>query len=207
MWRITMKLHHIALASLAVFASSTALAVPAGTWTVGVGAAYVDPQSDASVLKNGASVTVDENTQPSLTFEYFPANNVGVEVLAALPFQHDINIGGNYAGKTQHLPPTVSLNYHFDGLHSKVKPFVGVGVNYTTFFKERLYTPSVDLELADSVGAAGQVGVDFKITDRDAVRVNARYINIESDVKLNGADAGTVEINPWVYGVSYVKSF
>lgn len=202
-----MKLHHIALASLAVFASSTALAVPAGTWTVGVGAAYVDPQSDASVLKNGASVTVDENTQPSLTFEYFPANNVGVEVLAALPFQHDINIGGNYAGKTQHLPPTVSLNYHFDGLHSKVKPFVGVGVNYTTFFKERLYTPSVDLELDDSVGAAGQVGVDFKITDRDAVRVNARYINIESDVKLNGADAGTVEINPWVYGVSYVKSF
>lgn len=80
MWRITVKLHHIALASLAVFASSTALAVPAGTWTVGVGAAYVDPQSDASVLKNGASVTVDENTQPSLTFEYFPANNVGVEV-------------------------------------------------------------------------------------------------------------------------------
>ncbi|WP_019519633.1 OmpW/AlkL family protein [Faucicola boevrei] len=202
-----MKLHHIALASLAVFASSTALAVPAGTWTVGVGAAYVDPQSDASVLKNGASVTVDENTQPSLTFEYFPANNVGIEVLAALPFQHDINIGGNYAGKTQHLPPTVSLNYHFDGLHSKVKPFVGVGVNYTTFFKERLYTPSVDLELDDSVGAAGQVGVDFKISDRDAVRVNARYINIESDVKLNGADAGTVEINPWVYGVSYVKSF
>ncbi len=207
MWRITVKLHHIALASLAVFASSTALAVPAGTWTVGVGAAYVDPQSDASVLKNGASVTVDENTQPSLTFEYFPANNVGIEVLAALPFQHDINIGGNYAGKTQHLPPTVSLNYHFDGLHSKVKPFVGVGVNYTTFFKERLYTPSVDLELDDSVGAAGQVGVDFKISDRDAVRVNARYINIESDVKLNGADAGTVEINPWVYGVSYVKSF
>lgn len=202
-----MKLHHIALASLVVFASSTALAMPAGTWTVGVGAAYVDPQSDASVLKNGASVTVDENTQPSLTFEYFPANNVGVEVLAALPFQHDINIGGKYAGKTQHLPPTVSLNYHFDGLHSKVKPFVGVGVNYTTFFKERLYTPSVDLELDDSVGAAGQVGVDFKITDRDAVRVNARYINIESDVKLNGADAGTVEISPWVYGVSYVKSF
>lgn len=202
-----MKLHHIALASLVVFASSTALAMPAGTWTVGVGAAYVDPQSDASVLKNGASVTVDENTQPSLTFEYFPANNVGVEVLATLPFQHDINIGGKYAGKTQHLPPTVSLNYHFDGLHSKVKPFVGVGVNYTTFFKERLYTPSVDLELDDSVGAAGQVGVDFKITDRDAVRVNARYINIESDVKLNGADAGTVEISPWVYGVSYVKSF
>lgn len=80
-------------------------------------------------------------------------------------------------------------------------------MNYTTFFKERLYTPSVDLELDNSVGATGQVGVDFKISDRDAVRVNARYINIESDVKLNGADAGTVEINPWVYGVSYVKSF
>lgn len=140
-----MTLRAISLASLAVLATSSAFAVPAGSWSVGVGAAYVDPQSDASTA---AKVTVDEDVKPSLTLEYFPMNNVGVEVLAAWPFEHDINLDGQYAGKTKHLPPTVSVNYHFDGLNSRIKPFVGVGVNYTTFWGERLYAvPDASLDL------------------------------------------------------------
>ena len=51
------------------------------------------------------------------------------------------------------------------------------------------------------------MGVDFKLTSTDAVRVDARYIDLKTDVKLNDKDAGTVDISPWVYGVSYVKSF
>ena len=112
--------------------------------------------------------------------------------------------------RTQHLPPTLSLQYHFDGynLPMNVKPFVGVGLNYTTFFKERIYLGNGnDLDIKDSWGAAGHVGVDFKINTTDAVRVDARYIDLEPDVKLNGEKIGKAEINPWVYGLSYVKSF
>ena len=206
-----MKLRSIVLASLAALGATSAFAVPAGTWTVGVGAAYVDPKSDASTLNNGLTATVDADTKPSITVEYFPMKNVGIEVLGALPFEHDITVKAGATeiqGHTQHLPPTLSVNYHFDGLNSKVKPFVGAGVNYTTFFKERLYTgDNTKFELKDSVGAAGHVGVDFKLTSTDAVRVDARYIDLKTDVKLNDKDAGTVDISPWVYGVSYVKSF
>jgi outer membrane protein len=31
--------------------------------------------------------------------------------------------------------------------------------------------------------------------------LNTRYIDIETDATLDGADLGTVEIDPWVYGL------
>ena len=82
-----------------------------------------------------------------------------------------------------------------------------MGANYTTFFKERISLPNADLEIKDSWGVAGHVGVDFKINPTDAVRIDARYIDLEPDVKLNNDDIGKVKINPWVYGISYVQRF
>ena len=200
-----MKLKNIALALVAATATTAAVAAPAGSWSVGVGAAYVDPKSDASELKVG-KVAADEDVRPSVTFEYFPAKNVGVELLVAHPFKHDVELNGNKVGSTKLLPPTLSLQYHFDN-GGKVVPFIGAGVNYTTFFNERYYDSSEKLDLDDSWGAAGHVGVDFKLTDRDAVRLDARYIDLKTDVKVNGADVGELDLSPWVYGVSFVKSF
>lgn len=192
--------------------ATSAIAAPAGSWTVGVGAGYVMPTDDnGSLVNDTLKVDLDSDTRPTLTGEYFVADNIGIEVLAALPFHHDMTLtdaaGNVIKAKTQHLPPTVSLQYHFDNVNTMVKPFVGVGVNYTTFFKERIYLNESSLKVKDSVGVAGHMGVDFPIAARDAVRVDARYINIEPDVELNGNDIGTVDINPWVFGVSYIKSF
>lgn len=193
-----MKLKNIALALVAATATTAAVAAPAGSWSVGVGAAYVDPKSDSDVKAD---------VRPSLTFEYFPVNNVGVELLLAHPFKHDIEDGeGNKVGSTQLLPPTLSVQYHFDN-GGKVVPFIGAGVNYTTFFNERYYDSSEKLDLDDSWGAAGHVGVDFKLTDRDAVRLDARYIDLKTDVKLGEDNLGELDLSPWVYGVSFVKSF
>lgn len=200
------------LAALATgFGMAPAMAETAGTWTVGVGVGYVEPESSNGKLLNGAlSVDVDSDVRPTITGEYFVADNVGVELLAAIPFHHDIDLkaanGSVIKAKTQQLPPTLSLQYHFDNVHAKVKPFVGVGANYTTFFKERIYNGG-DLDIEDSWGVAGHAGVDFKINETDAVRVDARYIDLEPDVKLNGDKIGKAEINPWVYGISYVKRF
>lgn len=194
-----MKLKNIALALVAATATTAAVAAPAGTWTIGAGAAYVDPKSNP-----GLGLSVDEDVRPSVTFEYFPVKNVGIELLAAHPFKHDIESKGEKVGSVKLLPPTLSLQYHFDN-GSKVVPFIGAGVNYTTFFKERLAVS--DLELKDNWGAAGHVGVDFKLTDRDAVRLDARYIDLKTDVKIDGANKGELDLSPWVYGVSFVKSF
>ncbi|WP_379544075.1 MULTISPECIES: OmpW/AlkL family protein [Psychrobacter] len=208
-----MKLQSLVLATAAALTMTTAFAVPAGTWSVAAGAHYVDPKSDNGTLDNGLSVDVDGDVRPTISGEYFIANNVGVELLAAIPFHHDITLktgDTTIDAETQHLPPTLSVQYHFDGydLPMNVKPFVGVGVNYTTFFKERIYLGNGnDLELDDSVGVAGHVGLDIPFAPTEAFRIDARYMDIKTDASLNGTDIGEVDISPWVYGVAFVKQF
>lgn len=210
-----MKLQSLVLATAAALTMTTAFAVPAGTWTVAAGAHMVDPKSDnGTVLEGAYSVDVDSDIRPTVSGEYFVANNIGVELLAAVPFHHDITLtdanGSEIEGKTQHLPPTLSVQYHFDGYNMPMnaKPFVGVGVNYTTFFKERIYLGNGnDLELDDSVGIAGHIGLDIPFAPTEAFRIDARYMDIKTDASLNGTDIGEVDISPWVYGVAFVKQF
>ncbi|MGP4906301.1 OmpW/AlkL family protein [Psychrobacter faecalis] len=208
-----MKLQSLVLAAATALTMTTAFAVPAGTWSIAAGAHYVDPKSDNGTLNNGLSVDVDGDVRPTISGEYFIANNVGVELLAAIPFHHDFDLNdaaGNrvLSGKTQHLPPTLSLQYHFDGYNMpmNVKPFVGVGVNYTTFFKEKV-SNGADLDLDDSVGVAGHIGLDIPFAPTESFRIDARYMDIKTDATLNGVDAGEIDISPWVYGVAFVKQF
>lgn len=209
-----MKLQSLVLAAATALTMTTAFAVPAGTWSVAAGAHYVDPKSNNGDVLGGAySVDVDSDVRPTISGEYFIANNVGVELLAALPFHHDFTLNAKdgsapLTGKTQHLPPTLSLQYHFDGYNMpmNLKPFVGVGVNYTTFFKERVSTGG-DLKFDDSVGVAGHIGVDLPYAPTEAFRIDARYMDIKTDATLNGADIGEIDISPWVYGVAFVKKF
>lgn len=208
-----MKLQSLVLATAAALTMTTAFAVPAGTWSVAAGAHYVDPKSNNGTLDNGLTVDVDGDVRPTISGEYFIANNVGVELLAAIPFHHDITLktgDTTIDAETQHLPPTLSVQYHFDGydLPMNVKPFVGVGVNYTTFFKERIYLGNGnDLELDDSVGVAGHVGLDIPFAPTEAFRIDARYMDIKTDATLDGTNLGEIDISPWVYGVAFVKQF
>ena len=191
-------------------AAMPALAQSAGDWTLGVGVHAVDPKSDNGSLVDGAlKVDVDTDVKPTLTFEYFVRDNLGIEVIAAWPFEHDIAIDGlGTVGSTKQLPPTVSLQYHFNS-KGTVSPFIGAGVNYTTFFSEdtRGALEGSKLKLDDSWGLAAHAGVDFAVGERSAIRVDARWIDIDTDVKLDGADIGTVNIDPIVYGAAYVMKF
>jgi outer membrane protein len=194
----------LALTAALVTLSGPAFAQSQGDWTLGLGIGNVNPKSDNGTLAGGAA-TVDSDTRPTITGEYFIRDNLGIELLAATPFEHEVSIAGiGTAGTVKHLPPTLSLNYHFP-TNSAFKPFVGVGINYTTFFSES--SALGDLKVDDSWGLAVQAGLDYEINAKGAIRFNVRYINIESDVSLNGANIGTVEIDPVVIGAAYVFKF
>lgn len=189
----------LATASMPVFAQS------AGQWTVGVGLHQVDPKSDSGV----AGLEVDGSARPTITGEYFVADNLGIEVLASLPFEHDIQLAGaGTVGSTRQLPPTVSLQYHFNG-GGAVSPFIGAGLNYTVFHDEDTQgaLDGVELELDNSWGLAAHAGLDFAVGQRGAIRVDVRWIDIDSEASANGASLGTVEIDPLVYGAAYVFKY
>jgi len=207
--RIKGKTMTRSLTALTLSAALIAIAAPAiaqsqGDWTVGVGVGYLDPKSDNGTLA-GADAEIDSSTRPIFTVEYFIRDNLGIELLAATPFSHDVTLsGGTEAGNVKQLPPTLSLNYHFP-TGSAWKPYVGAGLNYTIFFDEG--SSLGDLEVDNSLGVSLQAGLDYQITEKGAVRLNVRWFDIDSDVELNGTNIGTAEVDPWLVGLSYVHSF
>ena len=207
----TMKKTLVPIAiALALGAAVPAFAQSKGDWTLGVGVHQVNPKSDNGALAGGTlPLEIDSDVKPTVTFEYFLRDNLGLEVLAALPFKHDIAVKGvGKVGETKHLPPTVSLQYHFNS-KGKVSPLLGVGLNYTTFFSEDT-TGALEgtrLKLDDSWGLAAHAGLDFKVSERSAVRVDVRWADIDTKVEVDGAKLGTANIDPLVYGVAYVLKF
>ncbi len=175
---------------------------------LGLGLGYVAPTNSYSATAPG-NLRADDDVRPTLTFEYFIADNIGIEVLAATPFEHDVQLQGvGDVVKTKHLPPTISLQYHFTN-NSMMTPFVGAGINYTHFWDETgtgvlLGTP---VSLDDSWGFALHAGIDFAISEKAAIRTDVRYIDIETDATVGGAPIGKVKIDPMVFGVSYVMKF
>jgi len=169
----------------------------------------VFPESDNLTLANGATLNVDDGYSLGFNFTYMINPNIGIELLLALPFQHDINLGGlGKVAEVDHLPPTLSLQYHFTP-ESGVRPYVGIGLNYTWFSSEdtKGALERDSLKLDDSWGVAGQLGVDIDVAPNWFVNADFRYIDISSDAKLNGVGIGTVDINPWVIGLTIGTRF
>ncbi|MDR5899736.1 OmpW family outer membrane protein [Halomonas vilamensis] len=197
------------IAAAAITTSSQAFAYGAGDFFTRIGVAKVEPKSDNGTLDTALGdleVDVQDESQFAFTLGYRFHDKMGVELLAALPFEHDIHLNGGNIASTDHLPPTVTAQYYpLGGTDARVQPYAGVGFNYTRFSNESVDIDGVSLDLDDSWGAAGQLGVDLLIDDNWALNAAAWYIDIDTDAKVAGADAGTVEIDPVVVmaGISY----
>ena len=194
-----MKAHKILLAGIALSMgfAGTANAFEPGDWLVRVGASYVNPASDNSDI-----VSVESDTSVSLNFTYMMTDVWGLELLAAVPFKHDIELlDGTKVGSTKHLPPTLSIQYHFMSTEN-FQPYVGLGLNYTNFFSEKTTGPleDLDLSLGDSWGLAGQIGFDVLFNDDWFFNLDVRYIDIDTKARVGGDSIGKVEIDPWVFG-------
>jgi outer membrane protein len=185
-------------------ALTTAQAQDVGHWIWRVGVHDIEPKSH-----NNDIVNVDSAYMLTFNGTYLFAPHWGVELLASLPFQHDVNLnGGGKVAEVKHLPPTLSLQYHFNP-NGKWRPYVGAGLNYTVFFDESTTgaLAGSDLKLDDSFGAAAQLGLDVELGGPWFANVDVRWFDIDSDAKVNGVSIGTVEIDPYAFGVSIGRRF
>jgi outer membrane protein len=206
---MTLRIPLLALVAACASACPLAAGAAQGDWQVKLGVHVVDPKSDNGHLAGGALATdVDASLRPTVTLEYFVTPNIGVEVLAAWPFEHEIKLNGAKAATTRQLPPTVSAQWHFMP-DAKVSPFVGLGVNYTRFFSIDETGPLTGsrLDLGDSWGLAAHAGVDIGLAPAWSLTLDARWIDIDTDVKVDGAKLGSVAIDPLVYGVAVGHTF
>ena len=191
----------------AAFASPVAMAHQAGDILVRGGLAFVSPQTSSDNVLGTGELEIDSNMQLGLTRYYMLTDNWGVELLAATPFSHSVSTAGlGEVAKVKHLPPTLMAQYYFGDANSKVRPYVGAGINYTTFFDEegRGALAGTDVSVDSSWGMAGQVGLDMAINDRWFVNASAWLIDIDTDVHTAVGTINT-SIDPvaFMFGVGY----
>ena len=220
----------LALAVAAASGTMAAQAYEAGDWILRAGAVTVAPDADSDEVPIlGVTVDVDDDTQLSIIPVYMVDSNWGIELLAATPFKHDIEVNEAPidAGSTKHLPPTLSVQWYPRGAKDGWQPYVGLGVNYTTFFSEKtssdldavlgdvLGATGSDLDLDDSFGLSVSAGVDIPLGENWSLNAGVWYIDIDTTAEVtakfeDGSRAKVkfdVDIDPWVYNVGIAYRF
>lgn len=192
----------------------------AGDFLVRVGVAQVAPDASSGTVLGGG-VDVEDATGLGFSGTWFATPHIGIEVLAALPFEHDIVGSGALIGvdigSTKHLPPTISLQY-YPLSQGKFQPYAGIGLNYTTFFDtsssatlDSALNGDTDLSLKDSTGLALQLGADLQLTDNWYLNAAVWKIDIETTARIyvDGAHAASVDvaIDPLVFMLGAAYSF
>ncbi|EOG2427112.1 outer membrane protein OmpW [Proteus mirabilis] len=209
------KLSALILAA-ATLAPSISFAHQAGDFLFRAGTATVRPNTGSDTIFGG-HFDANNNTQLGLTFGYMVTDNIGVELLAATPFEHKVSLTGvGEIAKVKHLPPTLMAQYYFGGAEDKLRPYLGAGLNFTTFFDEKFNNnPAVgqlglnDLDLKNSWGFAAQAGLDYNLDKNWMLNASVWWMNIETDVKFKDGDGNHYKVDtrldPFVFmfGVGY----
>ena len=189
----------LAVASLALLPLTASAESP---WTVKVGISQINPKSDNGFLANAftAEVSSEVGLTPSIEYKFAP--NIVGEVLLAIPFEHEVKNAatGAEVATFKHLPPTFTAKYLFTP-NAAFSPYVGLGLNYTLVFDEE--SGLGKLKGKDSFGVAANVGFEYRMPNSPwGVTADLRYVKIESDLTLDGADIGTLTVDPMVFGLS-----
>lgn len=179
-----------ALASTATLAQTTA----DGPWLVRVRAVNLNSANDDST---GLGLSINNKTIPEVDISYFFNKNVAVELVLTVPQGHTLSSKGAPIGSLDHLPPTLTLQYHFDG--GGVKPYVGAGVNFTRFSSVNL-PAGIDIK-RDSWGGALQVGLDIPLTKTMVLNFDLKKVYLGTDVSSKGTNLGSFKVDPVLAGV------
>lgn len=201
----------IAAAVAGTFALPAAAAEP-NPWMVRVRALYMDTADKSEAIPALAvpanAITVNNKWFPEVDISYFFTKNVAAELVLTYPQKHDVTVeesalgGPVKIGSFKHLPPTLSLQYHFNP-DGEFRPYVGAGINFTWIMDDKLSVPGVgDLKLdSTSVGAAWGAGFDVKVAKNTYLNFDVKKVYIGSDVKLNGNKVSSVDVDPLLWSV------
>ncbi len=79
---------------------------------------------------------MNDKVIPELDISYYFTPNFAAELILTYPQKHDVRSDGTKIGTLKHLPPTLLAQYHFTNFGA-FKPYVGAGINYSTFLQCR----------------------------------------------------------------------
>jgi outer membrane protein len=201
----------------ALTASVAAIVTPqeaqaSSPWLVRGRILAVLPDEDAKVTPLGGNLKIGDQYVPELDISYFFDKHWAAELILAVT-PHDITHTptGLDIGRVWLLPPTLTVQYHFQPDDPMFRPYVGAGINYTAFFGHGSADPAIlDAHFGSSFGFALQAGADFPINEHWSINVDVKKVWIDTDAHLDttlGPVNANVDINPVIVGVGVAYRF
>lgn len=159
----------------------------------------------------GADVTVNSATTALFAYEREIAPNMGLELVLGLPPTLKAKATGTvpFLGEVlsaKNVASTLLLNYHFGAADSQLRPYLGVGVNYTRFTSAT--SPyGWQISLSDSWGLAAQAGVNVSLGKQWGLFASIGAAQVKTDLVAVGASVlrSSIDLRPVTYsaGVAY----
>jgi len=197
------------------------------------GGGFIGPATGLSAgpgsVVPGATTNTSWSVIPKLEISYFVTRNWALSTICCLSHNTVTGTGvlaGSTFAKTWVFPPTLLLQYHFTNFGA-FQPYIGVGVNFTTFwgtragnnnwplftapgsfangpagigaFNATFYTANV----SPSWGVVGQVGANYMFNENWGVYADVKYIMMEPRTRAVIAATSPQGAGP-LLGVSFI---
>lgn len=188
------------IAATLVACSVHGFAQQAGTWSASAGFTRITPSVDSGSLSSpsgtgvipDARVDVGSSTRLTAAVNYMATDHVNLHLPLGLGFKHDVSGAGVLAGvgkvaETRALPITLIAQYRFLDAEARFRPYVGAGLSYVRFYKER--GTAMLTALTNPGGPA--TGVSFKSKWAPTVQLGG-VLNLDAK---------------WFVEASYAKTF
>lgn len=150
----------------------------------------------------GGKVSITDTTIPEADITYFLGEHWSLEAIAGTDKHSIYYDGSTKLGTAFLLPPTVTVQYHFDQI-GPFLPYLGAGPNYTVFY-DKSYGALGKLHLTDGFGFALQAGTDVPLGDNGYfLNFDVKKLFLSTTSVFSGSAptvAAHVNINPWLIG-------
>jgi outer membrane protein len=219
-----------ALAAISVIAVTALLSAPlaaqaqssgsllGGTKTVKFGFVYEDVRSRTTGLRGvgvppGADAKVEDAKTLIGTIDLEVAPNWSLELALGVPPKVKAKATGSVAFlgdvlEAKSVSPTFFVNYKFFDAKATLRPYVGLGLNYTKF--TGIKNPfGWQVDLSDSSGLAAHAGVDWKLGSHWGLWASVSMVKVETDLTAVGASVlqTTIDFRPVIFGTGLYMRF
>ncbi len=221
---VTLELTFI-VTSGSVMAGEPSFSSDAPKNVVKVGAYHFFVNDDAAGIAGpftpaGATANVIDTTSFAFVYQRFLTDSLSIQVAGGYPPKFGVDGDGVIGGLGEvvtltALNPTIFLSYHFLDRTAAIRPFLGVGVNYTNFVDEQS-TAALDaalfgstrVSLSSFVAVAVTAGADIRIAGPWTASVSLSYLSADTDATLvTGGISRTmnIELDPVTFfiGIGY----
>lgn len=196
-------------------------------WKVRARVIGVVPDEKSTIGIIGGSANVSNDIVPELDFTYFFTKNIAAELILGTT-KHNVSSSGSDLtavggatnsnvdlGSVRLLPPTLTLQYHFNQCNTQIiKPYVGAGINYTLFYDVKSGNTVKGVKYDNALGYAVQAGFDLMLDEKFFINLDVKKLFLSTDVTVDASNLApglsipaSVDLNPWVFGMGVGMKF